>query len=37
FSLAEIEAKWGSIDQYLEFEIGLTKADIARLRVLYTE
>jgi len=37
FSLAEIEEKWGSIDQYLAIEIGLTKADIARLRLLYTE
>jgi protein-tyrosine phosphatase len=37
FSMAEIDQKWGSIDQYLETEIGLTKADIARLRLLYTE
>ena len=37
FSVAEIDQKWGSIDQYLETEIGLTKADIARLRLLYTE
>jgi len=37
YSMAEIDQKWGSIDQYLETEIGLTKADIARLRLLYTE
>ena len=37
FSVAEIDQKWGSIDRYLEVEISLTKADIARLRSLYTK
>jgi protein-tyrosine phosphatase len=37
FSMDEIDQKWGSIDAYLEVEIGLTKADIARLRSLYTK
>jgi protein-tyrosine phosphatase len=36
FSMAEIDQKWGSIDRYFEVEIGLKKADIARLRSLYT-
>ncbi len=37
FALAEIEAKWGSVDGYLNSEIGLSKPDITRLRALYTE
>lgn len=37
FALAEIEAKWGSVDGYLESEIGLGKMDVLRLRALYTE
>lgn len=37
FALAEIEAKWGSVDGYLGSEIGLSKPDVSRLRALYTE
>jgi protein-tyrosine phosphatase len=33
----EIDAKWGSVDGYLQHEIGLSPADIARLRQLYLE
>lgn len=32
-----IEDKWGSVDSYLEQEIGLTKVDIAQLRATYLE
>ncbi|MDB5724801.1 MAG: protein tyrosine/serine phosphatase [Novosphingobium sp.] len=37
FALTEIEAKWGSVGGYLTSEIGLSKADVSRLRALYTE
>ncbi|MDE2403147.1 MAG: tyrosine-protein phosphatase [Sphingomonadales bacterium] len=37
FALAEIDRQWGSTDGYLRREIGLTPADIARLRARYTE
>jgi protein-tyrosine phosphatase len=37
FAFAEIEAKWGTVDSYLIREVGLTRKDIARLRILYTE
>lgn len=33
----EIDAKWGSVDGYLQDEISLTPADIARLRQVYLE
>lgn len=33
----EIEAKWGSVDGYLQAEIGVSPADIATLRRLYLE
>lgn len=33
----EIERKWGSVDAYLEKEVGLTKADIAVLRRTYLQ
>jgi protein-tyrosine phosphatase len=36
-AFAEIEAKWGSVDHYLEKAIGLTKADRALLRATYLE
>jgi protein-tyrosine phosphatase len=36
-AFAEIDAKWGSVDGYLAKEIGLSKADLARLRLLYLE
>jgi protein-tyrosine phosphatase len=34
---AEIETKWGSVDGYLEKEIGLTPAKRAQLKLLYLE
>ncbi|QKS00380.1 tyrosine-protein phosphatase [Sphingomonas sp. CL5.1] len=37
YALAEIEARWGSIDAYLEREIGLSTQDIATLRATYLE
>ncbi|MDE8651505.1 tyrosine-protein phosphatase [Novosphingobium album (ex Liu et al. 2023)] len=37
FALAEIDSRWGSVDAYLEKEIGLTGADIAALRATYLE
>lgn len=33
----EIEAKWGSVDAYLEKEVGVTRRDIATLRTTYLE
>ncbi len=36
-AFAEIEAKWGSVEAYLDKEAGVSKADLARLRVLYLE
>jgi protein-tyrosine phosphatase len=33
----EIEAKWGSVDNYLQQEIGLTPSDVTHLRFLYLE
>lgn len=32
----EIETKWGSVDAYLQKEVGVTPADISRLRKIYT-
>lgn len=36
FAFAEIDEKWGSVDAYLSKGLGLTKADIAKLRASYT-
>jgi protein-tyrosine phosphatase len=36
-AFAEIDEKWGSVDAYLEKEIGVTKADVAKLRRMYLE
>lgn len=36
-SFAVIEKQWGSVPAYLEQEIGLSTADLARLRSLYLE
>lgn len=36
FAFAELKDKWGGVDGYLRKELGLTGADIARLRTLYT-
>jgi len=33
----EIEVHWGSVDNYLDKELGVTAKDIARLRALYLE
>ena len=37
FALAEIDTRWGSVDTYLEREIGLGKQDIAALHAAYLE
>lgn len=36
-AFAEIEAKWGSVDAYLQQEVGLTPERVAVLRARYTE
>ena len=36
-AFAEIDRRWGSVDAYLTQEIGVTPAEIARLRARYTE
>ncbi len=36
-SFEEIDARWGSVDGYLASEIGLSAADIRRLRSLYLD
>jgi protein-tyrosine phosphatase len=33
----EIDKRWGSVDAYLDQELGIDKAKIARLRTLYLE
>jgi protein-tyrosine phosphatase len=33
----EIEARWGSIDEYLDNVLGIDKRAIARLRAIYLE
>ncbi len=37
YAFAEIDQKWGSVDAYLEKEIGVSKIDIAALRAHYLE
>lgn len=37
YAFDEIERKWGSVDAYLEQEVGMTKADIAALHATYLE
>jgi protein-tyrosine phosphatase len=37
FALAEIDRRWGSVDAYLDQELGVKPADIARLRAEYLE
>ncbi|AUW59704.1 protein-tyrosine-phosphatase [Sphingobium sp. SCG-1] len=37
YAFDEIEDRWGSVDAYLEQEIGLTRIDIAALRTAYLE
>ncbi len=36
-AFAEIDQRWGSVDAYLEKEVGLTKGDLALLRATYLE
>jgi protein-tyrosine phosphatase len=36
-AFAEIDAKWGSVDNYLAKEIGVSQADVAKLRAMYLE
>ena len=36
FAFDEMKTRWGGVDGYLAREIGLTRADTARLRALYT-
>lgn len=37
FALEEIEQTWGSVDKYLQIEIGIGPKERDRLRALYTE
>ncbi|MGK2911338.1 MAG: tyrosine-protein phosphatase [Sphingobium sp.] len=37
YAFDEIDRKWGSVDAYLEQEIGVTTVDIAALRATYLE
>ncbi len=36
-AFTEIEAKWGSVENYLDKEVGVDAADIAKLRAKYLE
>lgn len=36
FAFAEIQRRWGGVQGYLTREIGLTPADLTRLRAIYT-
>ena len=36
-ALEEIDTRWGSVDAYLEKEVGVSKGDIALLRATYLE
>ena len=37
YAFDEIDGRWGSVDNYLEQEIGVTKLDLASLRAIYLE
>jgi protein-tyrosine phosphatase len=37
FALAEVETRYGSVDAYLDKELGVSAADIAKLRAMYLE
>jgi protein-tyrosine phosphatase len=37
FALTEVETRWGSVDAYLEKELGVGPADLAKLRAKYLE
>ena len=36
-ALAEVETRWGSVDAYLDKELGVGPADVARLRAMHLE
>lgn len=36
-AFAEVESRWGSVDAYLDKELGIGPADVARLRAMYLE
>lgn len=37
FALAEVESRWGSVEAYLDKELGVDAAGIAKLRAMYLE
>ena len=37
FALAEVETRYGSVDAYLDRELGVSAADVAKLRAMYLE
>lgn len=37
YAFGEIDKRWGSVDAYLELEIGLSKTELATLRAIYLE
>ncbi|WP_374285440.1 tyrosine-protein phosphatase [Novosphingobium sp.] len=37
FALEEIDRRWGSIEAYLQAELGVGRKEIKRLRALYTQ
>lgn len=37
YALEEVDAKWGSVEAYLDKELGVSAADVARLREAYLE
>jgi protein-tyrosine phosphatase len=37
FALAEIDSRWGSVEGYLDKELGVKAADVAKLRAMYLE
>jgi len=37
FALAEVETRYGSVDAYLDKELGVSAADVAKLRAMYLE
>jgi protein-tyrosine phosphatase len=36
-AFVEIDQRWGSVEAYLEKEVGVTKGDLALLRATYLE
>jgi protein-tyrosine phosphatase len=37
YALDEVNTKWGSVEGYLDQEVGVSAADIAKLRQMYLE